>query len=247
MKNQEHIGIAERGRVVSASDELYTIESLDREGIICPGIVALAGNSFLPGDFVYFVSFADGTGCVLCNATGHVGRTPIIFYQTAPPTSGMIPGDTWIDTDGDNALYEYTLQGWVARPFGAGAIGAEIMADIAAAKQTAQEAADAALTYRLDTSYTTTLTHYVFSAHLYYGAQDVTRTFDTMKYTWLVRNEEGDELLGHGYTITLPRTAAGYVGTVVCRWTDETEEAEIVSASDDTIVSNSDEEIIGVY
>ena len=247
MKKQDHIGIAERGRVISASEELYTVESLDREGIICPGIVALAGNSFLPGDFVYFVSFADGTGCVLCNATGHVGRTPIIFYATEPPTSGMIPGDTWIDTNGDNALYEYTLQGWVARPFGGSAIDPAIMADIAAAKQTAEEAAEAALAYRLDATYTTTLTHYVFSAHLYYGAQEVTTDYDSMRYSWLVRNEDGDELIGFGYTITINRSLAGYVGTIVCRWSDESAEAEIVSASDDSIVSASDDDIIGVY
>ena len=246
-KNERTIGIAERGRIVSETDGKYTVASLDRNGIICPGIVALAGNTFSPGAFVYFVSFADGTGCVLCNATGHIARAPIIFYQGDPPTSGMILGDTWIDTDDGNALYEYTVSGWVARPFGAGAINSEIMEAIENAAQTAEAAAEAALTYRLDTTYTTTLSQYVFSAHLYYGADEVTTTFDTMKYVWYVRNENGDELLGYGYTITIPRTTAGYVGTIVCVWTDETAEANVTSASDDIIISAADDEIIGVY
>ena len=246
-KDNRTIGIAERGRIVSVSEEKYTIASLDREGIICPGIVALAGNTFPIGAFVYFVSFADGTGCVLCNATGHIARAPIIFYQTEPPTSGMILGDTWIDTNGDNALYEYTQAGWTARPFGAGAIGSELLQSIESDIQTAQEAADAATTLRLETSYTTTISQYVFTAYLYRGNQDITHTYDTFKYKWYVRNEDGDEYLGAGYTMTINRTAAGYVGTIVCVWTDDVEEAEIISGAGDILSSSADDTIIGIY
>lgn len=47
-----------------------------------------------------------------------------IFYQDSAPGSGMSVGDIWFDTDGGNAIYEYTANGWVLRQFGNGSIAA---------------------------------------------------------------------------------------------------------------------------
>lgn len=104
-----------------------------------------------------------------------------------------------------------------------------------------------ALAYTLDTTYTTSNTQYVFTAHLYYGSDEVTQRFDPMKFKWMTRNEDGDEFLGYGYSITLNRTAAGYVGTIVCQWTDDPEEANIISAANDQLVSSSGDTIIGIF
>lgn len=106
---------------------------------------------------------------------------------------------------------------------------------------------NSATTYRLDTTYTTTSTQYVFTAHLYYGNAEVTHTYDANKFKWLIRNEDGDDYLGSGYSITLDRTAAGYVGTIVCQWSDELETAGVISSAGDAIVSSSGDRIIGIY
>lgn len=51
------------------------------------------------------------------------GKTKI-FYQDDAPTAGMAVGDMWFDTDGGNAVYQYTSTGWVLRQFGNGSIAA---------------------------------------------------------------------------------------------------------------------------
>ena len=105
---------------------------------------------------------------------------------------------------------------------------------------------DAATTYRLDTEYTTEEASYEFTAHLYYGANDVTSDYDSRKFRWYVRNEDGDVDLGRGYTMTVSRDLAGYVGTIVCRWSD-TEEAVIIGSGNQIIVGSGGEVLIGLF
>lgn len=64
-----------------------------------------------------------------------------IFYQAGAPETGMSVGDMWFDTDGGNAVYEYTSSGWVLRQFGHGAIAAKSVtaAEIMAASITVNE------------------------------------------------------------------------------------------------------------
>lgn len=57
--------LIERGRVVSASDGLYVLCSLTRDGITTPGIPALNGNTYETGDTVYFFVFPDGHGGIV--------------------------------------------------------------------------------------------------------------------------------------------------------------------------------------
>lgn len=96
---------------------------------------------------------------------------------------------------------------------------------------------DVATTWALETEYETTTTAYAFTAHLYHGTEEVTTDYPAAKFKWLVRNEDGDVALGTGYTMNVNRTAAGYVGTIVCQWTDEAEEYELVTSAGDTIVT----------
>lgn len=55
----------ERGEILTVNDDVYTVASLDREGIVSPPIPALAGSGYATGDRVYFFLFRDGTGGVL--------------------------------------------------------------------------------------------------------------------------------------------------------------------------------------
>jgi len=105
---------------------------------------------------------------------------------------------------------------------------------------------DAATAFRLDTEYTTQEKTYEFTAHLFYGANDVTADYDARKFRWFVRNEDGDIDLGRGYTMTVSRDLAGYVGTIVCRWSD-TEEAVIIGSGNQIIVGSNGETLIGIF
>lgn len=57
----------ERGIVVSVSSGLYQIRSYGRDGLVTPGIPALAGGGqpYSVNEKVYFFLFDDGTGAVL--------------------------------------------------------------------------------------------------------------------------------------------------------------------------------------
>lgn len=57
----------ERGIVVSVSSGLYQIRSYGRDGLVTPGIPALAGGGqpYAVNEKVYFFLFDDGTGAVL--------------------------------------------------------------------------------------------------------------------------------------------------------------------------------------
>lgn len=55
----------ERGRVINASDGLYVIRSMTRDGITTPGIPALNGQVYQADDTVYFFIFQDGHGGVI--------------------------------------------------------------------------------------------------------------------------------------------------------------------------------------
>ena len=56
----------ERGRIVESSPEGYSVESLDRQGISSPPIIAISDTEYTVGDMVYFFLFVDGTGRILC-------------------------------------------------------------------------------------------------------------------------------------------------------------------------------------
>lgn len=59
-------GNIERGVVKSGSNGRYTVASLDREGIETLPIIVLKNETYTEGDRVYFFSFPDGTGAILC-------------------------------------------------------------------------------------------------------------------------------------------------------------------------------------
>lgn len=57
----------ERGKIRTAEDGVYTVESYGRPGLVTPGIPAMiAGmNPFSVGENVYFFLFGDGHGAVI--------------------------------------------------------------------------------------------------------------------------------------------------------------------------------------
>lgn len=60
----------ERGRVLRVSDGRAVVESVDRDGLITPPIMILAGLTVSDGDTVFFCAFEDGTGLVLAVLDG---------------------------------------------------------------------------------------------------------------------------------------------------------------------------------
>ena len=62
----EYGAIIERGKILTATVEGYTVASLDREGIESLPISAIQEDNYTVGDTVYFFLFRDGTGKILC-------------------------------------------------------------------------------------------------------------------------------------------------------------------------------------
>lgn len=56
----------ERGVISRSTEDGYIVQSLDREGIVTPGIWPVDGTEYQAGDRVVFFLFRDGTGRVLC-------------------------------------------------------------------------------------------------------------------------------------------------------------------------------------
>ena len=55
----------ERGKIVTADNGLYTVASLDRDGVISLPIAAADNTAYAVDDMVYFLIFNDGTGKIL--------------------------------------------------------------------------------------------------------------------------------------------------------------------------------------
>lgn len=60
--------IIERGKVLTAADGGYTVQSLDRDGIVSPPIQPIDDSTYTVNDMVYFFLFRDGTGKIICGA-----------------------------------------------------------------------------------------------------------------------------------------------------------------------------------
>lgn len=56
----------ERGRIASAADGKYTIESTDRPGMTTPPIQSMNEEEYAAGEAVCFFLFPDGTGRIMC-------------------------------------------------------------------------------------------------------------------------------------------------------------------------------------
>lgn len=59
------VAAIERGIIQSATDEGYTIASLDRKGIETPPVRPMGDETYSVGDKVYFFLFRDGTGRII--------------------------------------------------------------------------------------------------------------------------------------------------------------------------------------
>ena len=55
-------------------------------------------------------------------------------------------------------------------------------------------------------------------AHLYNGGKEVTTDYSEALYKWIKRTEDGEFLLGRGYTLTVDLEEMGYAGTILCRF-----------------------------
>lgn len=69
----ENYGRIERGQVISKYDDiakgaiLYRVQSLDRDGIIIPEMRSVDDRTYELEEKVYYFSFPDGTGRILCS------------------------------------------------------------------------------------------------------------------------------------------------------------------------------------
>lgn len=89
----------------------------------------------------------------------------------------------------------------------------------------------------------TGVTTYTFTAHIFRGATDVTDQVDPDFFCWWLRTEGGDTFLGHGRTMTVDASLAGYNGSVIGGVDDvlhfaliDHEENEMQDDETDTIV-----------
>lgn len=58
-----------------------------------------------------------------------------------------------------------------------------------------------------------------FTAYLYEGKKDITRSFPPENYTWYKKTEDGMVYIGSGYTISVDTSELGFGGTVTGRFT----------------------------
>ena len=56
------------------------------------------------------------------------------------------------------------------------------------------------------------------TAKLLKGNVDVKSSFDPTWFKWILRNEDGEELLGRGYTLDVDMGIIGYASTILCRF-----------------------------
>lgn len=67
--NDEHNSYGakiERGVIIHAGEDGYTVKSYDRNGLVTPKIKTLFGYKYNAGDRVYFFLFDDGSGQIIC-------------------------------------------------------------------------------------------------------------------------------------------------------------------------------------
>ena len=61
-------GKIERGKILAKTDSGYTVASLDRSGIEIPDLKPLCdAEVYAINQMVYFFSFPDGDGRIICN------------------------------------------------------------------------------------------------------------------------------------------------------------------------------------
>ena len=58
----------ERGKILTATGGGYTVQSLDRDGIVSPPIQPIDNSTYTVDETVYFFLFRDGTGKIVCGA-----------------------------------------------------------------------------------------------------------------------------------------------------------------------------------
>lgn len=69
-------------------------------------------------------------------------------------------------------------------------------------------------------SYTIADSSVTLNARLYKKAADVTLEYPASWYSWILRTEDGEELLGYGYSITFDRSRLGFGGVAVGRFSE---------------------------
>lgn len=78
--NDEHNSYGakiERGVIIHAGEDGYTVESYDRNGLVTPKIKALFGYKYNAGDRVYFILADDGRGKIICALGEQESQSPV--------------------------------------------------------------------------------------------------------------------------------------------------------------------------
>lgn len=77
----------------------------------------------------------------------------------------------------------------------------------------------------------------LLTAHLFNGNKEVTRDHSPSLYKWIRRTENGEHMLGRGYTLEVDLEEIGYAGTVLCRFI----RPELFDLTDHMLVNITDE------
>ena len=97
------------------------------------------------------------------------------------------------------------------------------------------ETMDTMLTLEVDSVLNNTTA--TLTAHLFNGNKEVTRDHSPSLYKWIRRTENGEHMLGRGYTLEVDLEEIGYAGTVLCRFI----RPELFDLTDHMLVNITDE------
>jgi len=92
----------------------------------------------------------------------------------------------------------------------------------------------------------TGVTTYTFTAHLFRGATEVTDQVDPEFFCWWLRTEAGDTFLGHGRTMAVDASRAGYNGSVI-GGVDDVLHFALIDDEDDEMQDDEADTIVGEW
>lgn len=103
--------------------------------------------------------------------------------------------------------------------------------------QAIQRAASSAGGYTLETPFTWSNNGQIanFTAIVYKGTVDATNQFHEKFFKWLLRTEDGEDYVGYGKSMSIPKSSFGYGGTITCQFSIYNE--KYLSTRSDIILS----------
>ena len=131
-----------------------------------------------------------------------------------------------IETCESEDTQKATIGEYLLRSGGISARVAQLATDLANARATDKviqsqmqiitDTVDSMFTLEVDSD--VVLAQAKLTARLLNGNKDVKTNYDPNWFKWILRSENGEKLLGRGYTITVDMNIIGYASTILCRF-----------------------------